>query len=235
MFESFLSKLFGTKHERDIKQMAPLVEEINSVWQALSGLTDEALASKTAEFRQRIERGETLDEILPEAYAVVKETCMRLLGKSWTICGQTIQWDMVPYDVQLVGAIVLNQGKIAEMATGEGKTLAATMPLYLNALTGRGVHLVTVNDYLAKRDSEWMGEIYKFLGLTVGCIQNEMDSAERRVQYGAERTVRTTNSALTICATTCQSGWKTAFRGATTMPSWMRWTACSSMRPELLS
>jgi len=193
MFESFLSKLFGTKHERDIKQMAPLVEEINSVWQALSGLTDEALASKTAEFRQRIERGETLDEILPEAYAVVKETCMRLLGKSWTICGQTIQWDMVPYDVQLVGAIVLNQGKIAEMATGEGKTLAATMPLYLNALTGRGVHLVTVNDYLAKRDSEWMGEIYKFLGLTVGCIQNEMDSAERRVQYGADITYGTNN------------------------------------------
>jgi preprotein translocase subunit SecA len=193
MFESVLSKIFGTKHERDIKQMTPLVEDINRIWEGLSGLSDEALAGKTEEFRQRIKQGETLDEVLPEAFAVVKEVCKRLVGKSWTVCGQQISWDMVPYDVQLIGAIVLNQGKIAEMATGEGKTLAATMPLYLNALTGRGVHLVTVNDYLAKRDSEWMGQIYKFLGLTVGCIQNEMDSTERRAQYECDITYGTNN------------------------------------------
>jgi preprotein translocase subunit SecA len=193
MFESVLSRIFGTKHERDIKQMAPLVEDINRIWEGLSGLTDEALAGKTEEFKQRIKQGESLDGVLPEAFAVVKEVCKRLLGKSWTVCGQQISWDMVPYDVQLIGAIVLNQGKIAEMATGEGKTLVATMPLYLNALTGRGVHLVTVNDYLARRDSEWMGQIYKFLGLTVGCIQNEMDSAERRVQYECDITYGTNN------------------------------------------
>ena len=193
MFESVLSKIFGTKHERDIRQMTPLVEDINRIWETLSGLTDEALAGKTEEFRQRIKQGETLDEVLPEAFAVVKEVCKRLLGKSWTVSGQEISWDMVPYDVQLIGAIVLNQGKITEMATGEGKTLVATMPLYLNALTGRGVHLVTVNDYLARRDSEWMGQIYKFLGLTVGCIQNEMDSTERRAQYGCDITYGTNN------------------------------------------
>ncbi|MCX5799780.1 MAG: preprotein translocase subunit SecA [Candidatus Eisenbacteria bacterium] len=193
MFESILSKIFGTKHDRDIKLMAPLVEDINRVWQSLSGLTDEALAAKTEDFKQRLKQGATLDEILPEAFAVVKEVCKRLVGRSWTVCGQTIHWDMVPYDVQLVGAVVLNQGKIAEMATGEGKTLVATMPLYLNALTGEGVHLVTVNDYLAKRDSEWMGQIYKFLDLTVGCIQNEMDSTERRAQYGCDITYGTNN------------------------------------------
>jgi preprotein translocase subunit SecA len=193
MFESVLSKIFGTKHERDIKEMTPLVEDINRIWQGLSSLTDEALAGRTEDFKQRIKQGETLDEILPEAFAVVKEVCKRLLGRSWTVCGQQISWDMIPYDVQLVGAVVLNNGKIAEMATGEGKTLVATMPLYLNALTGKGVHLVTVNDYLARRDSEWMGEIYKFLGLTVGCIQNEMDSTERRVQYEADITYGTNN------------------------------------------
>jgi len=193
MFESVLSKIFGTKHERDIKQMAPLVEEINHIWQGLADLTDEALANKTEDFKQRIKQGEGLDEILPEAFAVVKEVCKRLLGKSWTVCGQPIKWDMVPYDVQLIGALVLNQGKIAEMATGEGKTLVATMPLYLNALSGNGVHLVTVNDYLARRDSEWMGEIYKFLGLKVGCIQNEMDSAQRRTQYEGDITYGTNN------------------------------------------
>ena len=122
---------------------------------------------------------DVLDQLLPEAFAVVKLTCQKLVGKSWTVAGNKVTWEMVPYDVQLIGGVVLHQGKIAEMATGEGKTLVATMPMYLNALTGRGTHLITVNDYLAKRDSEWMGEIYKFHGLTVGCILNTMDPKQR--------------------------------------------------------
>ncbi|MCX7876543.1 MAG: preprotein translocase subunit SecA [Melioribacteraceae bacterium] len=136
---------------------------------------------------------EVLNEILPEAFAVVKDTCRRLVGKSWEVAGTKITWDMIPYDVQLIGGIVLHQGKIAEMATGEGKTLVASLPLYLNALTGRGVHLVTVNDYLAKRDSEWMGEIFKFHGLTVGCILNTMDPEERIKQYNCDITYGTNN------------------------------------------
>ena len=136
---------------------------------------------------------EILDEILPSAFAVVKETCRRLVGKSWEVAGTKITWDMVPYDVQLIGGIVLHQGKIAEMATGEGKTLVASLPLYLNALTGRGVHLVTVNDYLAKRDSQWMGEIFKFHGMTVGVILNNMDSEQRKIQYACDITYGTNN------------------------------------------
>ncbi len=136
---------------------------------------------------------EILDEILPEAFAVVKATCQRLLGKSWTVAGNKITWDMVPYDVQLMGGVVLHQGKIAEMATGEGKTLVATLPVYLNALTGRGVHLITVNDYLALRDSEWMGEIYKFHGLTVGVILNTMDPNDRKKHYECDITYGTNN------------------------------------------
>ncbi|MCJ7554295.1 MAG: preprotein translocase subunit SecA, partial [Ignavibacteriaceae bacterium] len=134
-----------------------------------------------------------LDELLPEAFAIVKSTCERLIGKSWTMAGSKITWDMIPYDVQLIGGIVLHQGKIAEMATGEGKTLVATLPLFLNSLTGRGVHLITVNDYLAKRDSEWMGEIFKFHGLTIGCILNTMDPAQRREQYNCDITYGTNN------------------------------------------
>lgn len=136
---------------------------------------------------------EILDEILPEAFAVVKLTCQKLVGKSWTVAGNKTTWDMVPYDVQLIGGIVLHQGKIAEMATGEGKTLVATLPIYLNALTGRGVHLVTVNDYLALRDSEWMGEIYKFHGLTVGVILNTMDPEDRKKYYNCNITYGTNN------------------------------------------
>ena len=134
-----------------------------------------------------------LDEILPEAFAVVKQACKRLVGKEWEAAGNKIRWNMVPYDVQLIGGIVLHQGKISEMATGEGKTLVATLPMYLNALAGRGVHLVTVNDYLAKRDSEWMGEVYKFLGLTVGVILNDMDSNKRREMYNCDITYGTNN------------------------------------------
>jgi preprotein translocase subunit SecA len=136
---------------------------------------------------------EILNEILPEAFAVVKETCRRLVGQSWEITGHKILWDMVPFDVQLIGGVVLHEGKIAEMATGEGKTLVATLPMYLNALPGRGVHLVTVNDYLAKRDSEWMGKIFEFHGITVGCIQAQMDSQQRRKQYACDITYGTNN------------------------------------------
>ncbi len=136
---------------------------------------------------------EILDEILPEAFAVVKATCQRLVGKSWTVAGSKTTWEMVPYDVQLMGGVVLHQGKIAEMATGEGKTLVATLPVYLNALTGRGVHLITVNDYLALRDSEWMGEIYKFHGLSVGVILNTMDPNQRKAEYNCDITYGTNN------------------------------------------
>ena len=134
-----------------------------------------------------------LDDILPEAFAVVKQTCKRLCGKEWTAAGNKIRWNMIPYDVQLIGGIVLHQGKISEMATGEGKTLVATLPMYLNALAGRGVHLITVNDYLAKRDSEWMGEIFRFHGLTVGVILNDMESNKRREMYNSDITYGTNN------------------------------------------
>ncbi|GJQ63484.1 MAG: protein translocase subunit SecA [Melioribacteraceae bacterium] len=136
---------------------------------------------------------EILDEILPEAYAIVKDTCRRLVGQSWEVAGSKVTWDMIPYDVQLFGGVILHQGKIAEMATGEGKTLVATLPVFLNALTGRGVHLVTVNDYLARRDSEWMGEVFKFHGLTIGCILNTFDSDQRRDMYNRDITYGTNN------------------------------------------
>ncbi len=192
MFE-FITKIFGTKHERDVKKILPIVEQINEHSKTMEALSDEELKGKTEVFRGRLAEGETLDDILPEAFAVVKEACRRLVGTSWDVVGIKNTWNMVPYDVQLIGGIVLHQGKIAEMATGEGKTLVATLPMYLNALEGKGVHLVTVNDYLARRDSEWMGRIFEFLGLTVGCIQNEMDSARRRVEYNKDITYGTNN------------------------------------------
>ncbi len=223
MVLNVFKKIFGTKNEREIKRLWPIVEEINQHYEQLHELSDEELRAKTDEFRRRLAGGETLDDILPEAYAVVKETCRRLVGKKWMVTGKEIEWNMVPFDVQLLGAIVLHQGKIAEMATGEGKTLVATMPLYLNALAlnpkwvekarekygddpaqwefqpidgepvGRGAHLVTVNDYLAQRDAEWMGEIYKFLGLSVGVILNNMDSRKRREAYRCDITYGTNN------------------------------------------
>ncbi|MBN2541421.1 preprotein translocase subunit SecA [bacterium] len=178
---------------RDIRK------ELNEVKELLKGELDPLERERIADREEDLEKElyereqEILEEILPEVFAVVKETCRRMCGKTWKITGHEITWNMVPYDVQLIGGIVLHQGKISEMATGEGKTLVATMPLYLNALTGRGCHLVTVNDYLAQRDSEWMGEIYKFLGLTVGCLQNEMDSEQRREQYAKDILYGTNN------------------------------------------
>ena len=192
-FVKILTTIFGSKHERDYKKLEPLIDEINAYVEEYKNLSKEELQAKTTEFRERLKNGETLDDLLPEAYAAVKEACKRLLGQTWKVVGQDQTWDMVPYDVQLIGGVVLHQGKIAEMATGEGKTLVATLPCYLNALEGKGVHLVTVNDYLAQRDAEWMGEIYKYLGLTVGVILNEMTPEQRREAYNADITYGTNN------------------------------------------
>ena len=187
-------KLFvGDKHRRELKRLWPVVEQINEIAGSLQSVPDEALQAKTGEFRERLAAGETLDDLLPEAYAVVKEACRRNLGRAWQVTGQDFTWDMVPFDVQLFGGIVLHEGKIAEMATGEGKTLVAILPLYLNALEGKGTHLVTVNDYLARRDSEWVGEILRWLGLTVGVIQNDMNFEQRRQAYDCEVTYGTNN------------------------------------------
>jgi preprotein translocase subunit SecA len=193
MFAKILEKVFKSKSDREFRRMQPVVAGINAHAESYRGLSDEELRAKTAEFRARLEAGETLDELLPEAFAVVKDACRRLVGRSWPVVGRETTWNMVPYDVQLVGGMALHEGRIAEMATGEGKTLVATMPIYLNALTGRGVHLVTVNDYLARRDGEWMGKIYEFLGLTIGIIQNGMTPPERQVAYGCDITYGTNN------------------------------------------
>lgn len=190
--KDFLTKLFGNKQKRDMRRIYPIVEEINAIYEELSELSEEELRGKTDEFRQRYAEGETLDDLLPEAFAVIKEACRRNVGRTWTAGGSEITWDMVPFDVQLAGGIALHQGRIAEMATGEGKTLVAIMPLYLNALAGRGVHLVTVNDYLARRDSEWMGKIFEYLGLTIGCLDiTEPSTAERRGMYACDITYGT--------------------------------------------
>ena len=186
-----LKKIMGTRNERAIRRMRPLVGEINRIEAQYQALTDEQLRAKTEEFKARVQKGETLDDILCEAFAAAKNACRRLCGTEIDVTGHKLPWDMVPFDVQLIGGMVLHRCGIAEMATGEGKTLVATLPLYLNALSGRNVQLVTVNDYLARRDSEWMGAIFKFLGLTVGCIQNSMSPAERRAQYACDITYGT--------------------------------------------
>jgi len=186
-----LKKILGTKNERDVKRLKPLIDRINQLEEEYQQLSEEELLAKTSEFKKRLQEDESVDDVLPEAFAVVKNACRRLCGRTIDVCGHPIDWDMVPYDVQLIGGIVLHQGRIAEMATGEGKTLVATLPAYLNALTGEGVHIVTVNDYLALRDSEWMGSVYRFLGLTVGCIQNQMPPPERVEMYGCDITYGT--------------------------------------------
>ncbi len=191
MLNGILKAIFGSKSQRDLKKMLPLVRRINEIELGLQSLTDEQLQAKTPEFKARLAAGETTDDIMCEAFAVVKNACRRLVGREFEVCGQPVKWDMVPFDVQLMGGIALHRGNIAEMATGEGKTLVATMPLYLNALTGENCQLVTVNDYLALRDSSWMGQIYTFLGLTVGCLQNMQPPDVRRAQYACDITYGT--------------------------------------------
>ena len=237
MLKGLISKVFGTRHEREARKLQPIVDEINENVEELKLLSDDALRAQTEKFRgivrertaelegelaelrqtkretedseeraalgleiQGVEKRlkeelqSVLDDVLPEAFATVKEACRRLVGTPIVVTNQPMTWDMVPYDVQLIGGIALHQGKVAEMATGEGKTLVATMPLYLNALAGRGTHLVTVNSYLAQRDSEWMGTVFKYLGLTVDCIDlHEPGSPERRAAYHADITYGTNN------------------------------------------
>jgi len=185
MIKWFVKKVLGSKNQREVKRLWPIVEKINQLEVEYQGLMDEQLIAKTTQFKERFGKGETLDQLLPEAFAVVKNACRRLTERKHKslVRGQEVTWEMIPFDVQLIGGMVLHSGRIAEMATGEGKTLVATFPAYLNALTGRGVHVVTVNDYLAARDSEWMGEVYRFLNLTVGCIQHGQNPEIRRQQY----------------------------------------------------
>lgn len=180
MVLNFLTKLFGTAHEREMKKLRPLVEKIASLEPSMQALSDAQLQAKTPEFKERLAKGETLDDILPEAFAALREASTRVLG-------------MRHYDVQMIGGITLHRGAISEMKTGEGKTLVATLPVYLNALSGKGVHVVTVNDYLAKRDTEWMGRLYNWMGLTTGTIVHDLSDAERQVAYGADITYGTNN------------------------------------------
>jgi len=188
MFASVLKKIIGTKNDREIKKFTVIQREINNLESSISALSDAELKAKTPYFKEKLDNGASLDSILPEAFAVVREVARRTVK-------------MRPFDVQVIGGMVLHEGKIAEMKTGEGKTLAATMPMYLNSLEGKGAHLVTVNDYLARRDAEWMGPIYNFLGLSVGVIVHGMDDDERRANYACDIT-----------------------------PSWMKWTASSLTR-----
>jgi preprotein translocase subunit SecA len=234
---NILTRLFGGgKHQRDLKEVTPIIDEIDEAYEKLQSLSDDELRAKSQGFRQRIadetreiedeiariqlelkedKEGldrdamhdrlkelrdelketieEVLDDILPEAFAVVKDTCRRLVGHEYTVVDNKVTWDMVPFDVQLVGGYAIHKGKIAEMATGEGKTLVATMPVFLNALPGKGVHLITVNDYLARRDSEWMAPVFEFHGLTIGCIQNDMSPQQRREIYNRDITYGTNN------------------------------------------
>ena len=180
MFAQSIQKIFGSKYERDLKKVLPQVDAVNQLGPEMSSLTDAQLRAKTGEFRERLAQDATLDDLLPEAFAAVREASCRTLG-------------MRHFDVQVVGGIALHRGKIAEMKTGEGKTLAATLAAYLNALEGKGVHIVTVNDYLARRDRDWMSPIYEFMGLTVGVIQHDMDNEDRRAAYGYDITYGTNN------------------------------------------
>ncbi|MGZ8456019.1 MAG: preprotein translocase subunit SecA, partial [Gemmatirosa sp.] len=243
MLKSIVNRVFGTRHDRERRRVAPIVDAINEQYERLQGVSDAELRGQTAKFREvlgertaeletriaelkaakraasdaaereRIDaelsgldgRGglegelratiaEVLDEVLPEAFATVREAARRLSGSNVPVTGTELTWDMVHYDVQLIGGVQLHMGKIAEMATGEGKTLVATLPLYLNALPARGAHLVTVNNYLARRDSQWMGHVYTYLGLTVGCIDDtEPGTPERRAAYECDITYGTNN------------------------------------------
>ena len=220
MIQKLVKKIFGTRSDREIRQLFPLVHEINKLTESLKNKSDKDLKDRSQELRAELiedsskakefaskefsdkseqakyvleQEHKKLEAILPEAFAMVKETCTRMCGSSWSVVGRELSWEMVPYDVQIVGGVILHRGNVAEMKTGEGKTLVAAFPIYLNALTGRGVHLITVNDYLAQRDAEWMGEIYKRLGLTVGYILNNMSPEQRKNNYSCDITYGTNN------------------------------------------
>ena len=198
ILSTLFKKIFGTRNDREIKKLRSLVDQINEVEHSYQALSDKELRDKTRKWKARLtpieddaELAQELEKLLPEAFAAVKNACRRLCGTEITVKGQKVLWEMIPFDVQLIGGYALHSGRIAEMATGEGKTLVATLPVYLNALTGRGVHIVTVNDYLASRDSEWMGAIYAFLGLSVGCILHDQPPPFRREQYHCDLTYGT--------------------------------------------
>src|SRR2546421_8553574 len=198
MVNWILKKIIGSKNTREIKRLRPIVDEINRIEQELQSLNDDVLRAKTETWKAHLatiedpnEQQVYLEEILPEAFAVVKNGARRLCGRTISVVDHPIEWNMVHFDVQLIGGMVLHHGRIAEMATGEGKTLVATLPLYLNALTGRGAHLVTVNDYLARRDADWMGQLFTFLGLTVGCIQHDQPPEVKREEYAMDITYGT--------------------------------------------
>src|ERR1051325_11181201 len=203
MVSWILKKILGSKNQRELRRLAPNIRRINEFDEQFKSLSDDALRAKTAAWKEELskipdlqDQWKKLDEILPEAFAVVKNAARRLKERqqTFTVCDQPMTWDMVHFDVQLLGGIVLHRGRIAEMATGEGKTLVATLPLYLNALSGRGAHLVTVNNYLARRDSQWMGHVFTYLGLTVACLDDtEPSSTERRAAYLADITYGTNN------------------------------------------
>src|SRR5262245_59014783 len=198
MIGFIIKKIIGSKNDREVKRLRPLVEKINQIEASLQSQPDEVLRQKTVEWKTRCsaiqdqeELKKALDDLLPEAFAVVKNTCRRLWGQEVVVREHPLKWEMIPFDVQLIGGYALHSGRIAEMATGEGKTLVATLPVYLNALSGRGVHVVTVNDYLAARDSEGLGAVYKFVGLTVGCILHDQSPNVRREQYNCDITYGT--------------------------------------------
>ncbi len=220
MIQNVIKKVFGTRSDREMKQLMPMVDQINQLAEGLGAKSEDELKARTEELKASVisareaaevkaakdisdkdeakkfilrAEHEKLEEILPEAFAMVKETCRRMCGTSWKVVGRDLSWEMVPYDVQILGGIILHRGNVAEMKTGEGKTLVAAFPIYLNALTGRGVHLITVNDYLAQRDAEWMGEVYRRLGLSVGFILNNMTPDQRRENYNCDITYGTNN------------------------------------------
>ncbi len=195
MLRKIINAILGDPNEKEIRSILPLVDDTNMWCERYQKelITDEDFAKKTEEFRERIANGEPLDDLAPEAFGLVKAACVRLCGRSWDVSGNPQEWDMVPYNVQIIGGAVLHRGKIAEMKTGEGKTLVCTFPVYLNALTGKGVWVVTVNDYLAQRDAEWMGGLHKFLGLTVGTIRHEQSHEEKKLAYDCDIVYGTNN------------------------------------------
>jgi len=208
----FLTQIFGSRNDRLLKQYRKTVERINALEAGLESLSDDELRGKTQSFRDRYAAGETLDALLPEAFAVVREGSKRVMK-------------MRHFDVQLSGGIALHNGKIAEMRTGEGKTLTSTLPAYLNALAGKGVHVVTVNDYLASRDARWMGKLFNFLGLTVGINLAQMSREEKQAAYNSDITYGTNNEyALTICVTTWSTRSMTVCSAPSITPSSTRWT-----------